>query len=200
MADSTTRGICLGRQWADLPSAVWAFFKTPIHSGQLFGWLDQVFPDDVRMPPAAARTPPLALPAVAPAPIPPDTQWRGQCLQLSRWPNLSQYGNSVQLAISCGRLLAGPTPYAQLFGSDGTLPEGMSRLLADCSVKGWLSVSDPTPTEASTSDAHVAPSAWGGAPLPTPSLRQAMAAPAPAPPAAAPSARTLLTRLLRKFR
>lgn len=122
--DASVHGIALARQWIDLPAPCWTFFRVPLQHQNVTRWLDQL----------VGRSASAAVAANDAS----GERWLGQALRLSRWPDVNRYGNaSVELAVACGRLLRGWTPYPLLV--DGLRdPQALHRLLHDAQLKGWL--------------------------------------------------------------
>jgi hypothetical protein len=131
-SNAAVHGIALARQWTDLPAPCWTFFRVPLQHESVTRWLDQL----------VGRAAGAAVAANDAS----GERWSGLALRLSRWPDVNRYGNaSVELAVACGRLLRGWTPYPMLV--DGLRDrQALHRLLHDAQLKGWLdSVPAPLP-------------------------------------------------------
>lgn len=188
--DGQLHGIALARNWIDLPAPCWTFFRVPLQHDSVTRWLDQL----------VGRAPGATLPADDAS----SERWSGQALRLHRWPDVNRYGNaSVELAVACGRLLRGWTPYPLLVhGLRDT--QALHRLLHDAQLRGWL---DSVPAELQTQAGPSAPVDLSALPvlnervdivpgLPRP---PAPAAPPPAPQASESRRWGLLRRLWQRY-
>lgn len=124
----------LAAQLSQLPHPAWTFFKPPVQSGLIFNWVRP----HVGVAPAA----------VAPAPrsaAGPERPWRQGLLRLRRWPNVSRYGNALELTVACSRLLAAPATYEQVL--QWQVPAALlDELLADAHAQGLLQIEPPSAT------------------------------------------------------
>lgn len=124
------RGIALARQWLDLPSPAWTFFKVPLVPEDVHRWLNS----ELRL------IGPNAFPEIPPSrPAPdPENPWKQQRLRLSRWPDVRRYGeDSISLTLACSMMLRDWTPYEQLIEVVPSSPPLLA-LLAEASQRGIL--------------------------------------------------------------
>lgn len=130
----------LAAQLGQLPRPSWTFFKPPVKSGLIFNWVRPPAAAVAVVAAAAAAAAAEASTAVpraaAAAALPP---WRQGQLRLRRWPNISRYGNRLELTVACSRLLSAPASYEQVL--QWSVPaELLDRLLADALRDGLLHI------------------------------------------------------------
>ncbi|ODU09847.1 MAG: hypothetical protein ABS84_07100 [Rubrivivax sp. SCN 71-131] len=129
----------LAAQLSQLPRPSWAFFKPPVKSGLVFNWI---------RPHEASRSGAATAGASHP--------WRQGRLRLRRWPNMSRYGNTLELTVACSRLLAAPASYEQMLQWQVPAPL-LERLLADAHESGLLQFESGARAAAASSPAIQAP-------------------------------------------
>lgn len=117
----------------DLPRTSWAFFQRPVRSAIIHNW---VRPHVGEHGVASISG---ALPEARP-------DWRQGWLRLRKWPNVSRYGNRLELTIACSRMLAAPMSYAQVVEL-GISESLLDQLLADAHRDGLLQFSGDTPAQ-----------------------------------------------------
>lgn len=119
----------LAAQLSELPRPAWTFFKPPVKSGLIFNWVRPRASAQVAIAQAAASSA-AAMP------------WRHGLLHLRRWPNISRYGNTLELTVACSRLLAAPADYEQVLQWSVPAPL-LDQLLADAHREGLLHIAAP---------------------------------------------------------
>lgn len=132
----------LAAQLSALPCPAWTFFKPPVQSGLIFNW--------IRPHIASAAVPPDAAPDHAHPP------WRHGLMRLRRWPNVSRYGNALELTVACSRLLTAPASYEQVLQWNVPAPL-LDQLLADTHRQGLLLLEQGTAPAPVSLDAPDAP-------------------------------------------
>ncbi|HNT38447.1 MAG TPA: hypothetical protein PKO45_04930 [Rubrivivax sp.] len=176
----------LAAQLSQLPRPSWTFFKPPVKSGLVFNWIRPHGGQDafgVSARPHAATVPAGEAPP-----------WRQGLLRLRRWPNMSRYGNTLELTVACSRLLAAPASYEQLL--QGAVPAPLlDRLLADAHEAGMLQLEPLVHGKAAATPAARAPAPES---IPGPTPERSIAPPAELP-AGERSRWDLVKRLLGKF-
>lgn len=132
-------------QLSQLPHPAWTFFKPPVQSGLIFNW---VRPHVSAAPTAAAPTAPPAAGLEHP--------WRQGLLRLGKWPNVSRYGNALELTVACSRLLAAPATYEQVL--QWQVPAALlDELLADAHAQGLLQIEPATGPGPAPANASIPP-------------------------------------------
>lgn len=185
--DHAPRVAFLAAQMAELPRPAWTFFKPPVKSGLIFNWVRPRQTAQVAIAQAAASSA-AAMP------------WRHGLLHLRRWPNISRYGNTLELTVACSRLLAAPADYEQVLQWSVPAPL-LDQLLSDAHREGLLHIASPAAPAPTVMQAAAV--AVGVAPAPD------RVSPAPATGPAQPASGTapeaersrwdLVKRLLGKF-
>jgi hypothetical protein len=89
-----TRGIILAQSFTESPDPIWQFVKTPLNVGRINAWLNQLVQTTIS-PTPPALTPMEVLPLLS----------NLEC-RLSRWPNLTRYGElAIKLTPICEQWL-----------------------------------------------------------------------------------------------
>ena len=135
----------LANQLSQLPRPAWTFFKPPVQAGLIFNWI---------RPHVTTSSAPTQ-----PGPAHDRQPWRHGLLRLRRWPNVSRYGNTLELTVACSRLLAAPASYEEVLGWN-VPPAVLDPLLADAHRQGLLQ-HEPgaAPATTATRDAPIAETA-----------------------------------------
>ena len=153
----------LAAQLNQLPRPSWTFFKPPVKSGLVFNW---VRPHEGRsgaaVPGKSTLRAAVSTPAAAPVAAGEAPPWRQGVLRLRRWPNMSRYGNTLELTVACSRLLAAPASYAQLLQWSVPAPL-LDRLRADAHEAGLLQLEAVAPDAAAAASSVAMPQASAAA-------------------------------------
>ncbi len=144
----------LAQNLVDLPHPGWTYFRTPLRVPVLFKWLDSQLARRRHFD-GAVEAPGLAASA-------PDAPWRRHRFRLRQWPNVSRYGDTLEIATTCAQLLRQPHDVAAAL-AHGIAHDVLERLLADAHAAGNLILDAETLPQAPLPAVVVEASDAGGA-------------------------------------
>ncbi len=149
----------LAQYLTDLPHPGWTYFRTPLRVPVLFQWLDSQLARRRHLRDATDTT-------KGPVPAEAAMPWHQHRFRLRQWPNVSRYGDALEITTTCAQLLRHPHDLAGAL-AHGIAPDVLERLLADAHAAANLildttaAATAPVPAAAVEVGDAAATHAWG---------------------------------------